>query len=415
MRDQTGYKDTENWVALTQQLRTYAQNSMAKDIIVMDEAAAIYFRFVDSPGDVYDNVEFLIVDSTCEGATASSPFSTRELVAFVCWRALVKKGVKFPDGVNGYNRETVVNRYPSILEPRASPELWRQTIDSPREMLHQNSIREQTGKQSGSIIRFAGWTVGHAFELGLVSPFDHHADEELFGLPQLDVQVPFASLGSSCDSLKSSSYHDSNRRTRDFSQPPSGCGTYIVENLFADRVAEVSSPQLPGRWVAKFFGTDAESMENLASEVRIYNLCKQCQGREIPYAYGIGVMDSGRVLLMEAISPGITIARIRGAAREGDEEAASRLQKLMISAKVAVESLHRYGVVHNDLYGENLLVCKSEGGGDEAVVIADFDVAIVFDGGSGRKQREDQATLRAAFEFESGDGGASLAISCLKE
>lgn len=399
MRDQTGYKDTENWVALTQQLRTYAQNSMAKDIIVMDEAAAIYFRFVDSPEDVYDNVEFLIVDSTCEGATASSPFSTRELVAFVCWRALVKKGITFPDGLSGCNRETAMSRYRSIPEPRTSPKLCRQALDSPREMSHQSSGR-QTEKKFGSIKRFAGWTVGHAFELGLVSAFDHHADEELSGLPQLDVQLPFTSLDSSCDDLRSSSHHDSSRRARDFNQPPSGRGTYIVENLFADHVAEVSSPQLPGRWIAKLFGTDAESMENLVSEVRIYNLCKQCQGREIPYAYGIGVMDSGRVLLMEAINPGTTIAQIQGAARKGDKEAAIRLQRLMISAKVAVESLHEYGVVHNDLYGENLLVCKSEGGGDEEVVIADFDVAIVFDGGSGRKQCEDWAIFRAAFESE---------------
>lgn len=400
MRDQTGYKDTENWVALTQQLRTYAQNSMAKDIIVMDEAAAIYFRFVDSPEDVYDNVEFLIVDSTCEGATASSPFSTRELVAFVCWRALVKNGVKFPDGANVCNSETAMNRYQSILEPRRSPELRRQTFNNPREISHQSSSRVQTEKHSESIKRFAGWSVCHAFELGLVSPFDHHADEELSGLPQLDVQLPFTSLGPGCDGIRSSSYYDSNRQARDFNQPPSGRGMYIVENLFADHVAEVSSPQLPGRWIAKFFGTDTESMEKLASEVRIYNLCKQYQGREIPYAYGIGVMDSGRVLLMEAISPGTTIARIQGAAREGDQEAASRLQRLMISAKVAVELLHRYGVVHNDLYGENLLVCKSEGRGDEAVVITDFDAAIVFDDGSGKKQCEDWAIFRAAFEFK---------------
>lgn len=349
----------------------------------MDEAAAIYFRFAD-PTDVNYSVEFVFVDSTCEGTTGNSPFSMRELVAFVCWTALVKKGVTFPTFANDRNREAILSCYRSILRPLiTNPQSGRPVL-----------AREQTEP------KFTGWTVGLSFEMALVPPFDHHADSELSGPPDLDVQIPSTSPDSRCDDL-SSSHHDHHRKARDFNTPPSGRATYTVESVFTNHVAELSCQQLPGRWIAKFFGADTESMELLAREICIYNLCKRCQGHEIPYAYGTAVINSvpGRVLLLEKISPGTTISSIQDT-RVADEETASRLQILMGSAKAAVESLHRCGATHNHLNGGNLLVCKSEGEGDAEVVIIDFGIAMEFGDGSGRKQWEDWAMLRAAFELK---------------
>lgn len=379
MWDQCGYQE---WVKVTQKLRKYAQNSTAKDIIVMDEAAAIYFRFAEPTEDVNYSVEFFFADSTCEGTTTDSPFSMRELVAFVCWTALVRKGVTFPTYTNDRNREAVLSSYRSILRPLLkNPQSGRPIL-----------AREQTET------KLAGWTVGLSFELG---PVPHHPDAELSGPPDLDVQIPSASPDSSGDGLSSSSHYSHYHKTRDFHKPPSGRATYTIESVFTNHVAELSCQQLPGRWIAKFFGADTGSMERLAREICIYNLCKQHQGRQIPYAYGTAVIDCvpGRVLLLERISPGTTISSIQDI-RVVDEETASRLQILMGSAKAAVESLHRCGATHNRLNGGNLLVCKGEGEGDGEVVIVDFDVAMEFGDESGRKQWEDWAMLRAAFELK---------------
>lgn len=232
MWDQCGYQE---WVNLTQKLRKYAQKSTAKDIIVMDEAAAIYFRFVDPTEDVNYPVEFFFVDTTCEGTTRDSPFSMRELVAFVCWTALVKKGVTFPIFTNDRNMEAVLSCYRSILRPLLNnPQSGRPIL-----------AREQTEP------KFAGWTVGLSFELG---PVPHHA--ELSGPPDLDVQIPSTSPDSGGDDLSSSPYHSHHCKARDFHKPPSGRATYTVESVFTNHVAELSCQQLPGRWIVKFFGAD---------------------------------------------------------------------------------------------------------------------------------------------------------------
>lgn len=407
-RQQPGYTYTANWVAITQQLRKYVINSLAKDIIVMDESAAIYFQFSDEPEDEYNNVEFLTADTT--QTSPLSPFSLRGLVAFVCWRALKKSGVKFtnsaPDGKAV--QSTPVQDPDSAPGPRKRSRSGGSGGGPPDDNGNKKRTRQQTiGEGSGysSITKFAGWTVGLSFDLSLDAvqcgfPRNTQSPSKTPGGLQLRPPSPH-SFDSCCDDLGSSPCCGSEHSPREIRQPPRGCSAYRVEHVFTDHVAQVSSPEAPGRWIAKFFSPTPTASEYLANEVRVYNLCHPLQGREIPYAYGLAVIPNvpGRVLIMECISPGIPIADIQEAAENGDAAAKCRLHKLAGVAESPVCALHKYGVVHNDLYGRNLLVSEGQDG-EEAVVVVDFDVAMVFEDGTGRKQCEDWAVLRATFGLE---------------
>lgn len=97
------------WLKIARRARSYAINTNAKAILLMDERSAVYFRFSNTPDNEYDTVEYLV--STTRDNT--SPLSMREMVAFVYWMSLMRNGVRMNDPKRGAS-ETVVTTIPDV-------------------------------------------------------------------------------------------------------------------------------------------------------------------------------------------------------------------------------------------------------------------------------------------------------------
>lgn len=87
---------TDDWTIVTRQLRKYAVATGALDVVVMDEATAIYFRFPPDPA-ADDHFNEYLVASLVDIPTVPSDLSMREIIAFMCWRALLGKGLYMRD------------------------------------------------------------------------------------------------------------------------------------------------------------------------------------------------------------------------------------------------------------------------------------------------------------------------------
>lgn len=161
-----------------------------------------------------------------------------------------------------------------------------------------------------------------------------------------------------------------------FTQLPSGSVQLhlYIERILSRQVAVVGicSSTNTARWIVKFVASDWASRWHLHKELGAYAACESLQGTDVPVFYGewriVGTgPGSCSALLMEYVVPGTTIASLRGG--EGWEME----RKGVVRAAVrTVENVNRFGVAHNDLGAENMIVAQGR-----RVVVVGFGWASV--------------------------------------
>lgn len=390
---------TDDWTIVTRQLRKYAVATGALDVLVMDEATAIYFRFPPDPA-ADDHFHEYLVASLVDIPTVPSDLSMREIIAFMCWRALLGKGAYIRDfgnptgegigeriGESDSGGGTTSQPPPSTKRPHESSGVRTQP---------KRSRLDNSSGSANQVTMFNRWTLNSVVNMKIIPDF-----------PDYPIQLEISESPDS-DLRKSPSYRPEILPNTGhyllFGQEQFKI-THIITDTVAVLTAEHKSHPL---YLAKLFA-HPDSPELLAKEIAVYDTCKTLQGTYIPQFYGVWQITSPPafapiVLLTEFVGPGTTIAELRSAARDlpadspALDEALARLSALQKTGTPAMEALHRHGVIHNDPVGRNLVVSKDELG-DERVVIVDFDLAQVHTDQEvvERRARQDWAFFRNAF------------------
>lgn len=104
-----------NWVKITQQLRKYAVNSRVNDILLMDDATAIYFAFPPGPTSENEEVHYVVATSGSSVLNEHN-FTLRELVAFTCWCALRRSHIPIHN-FEDVSLTILDSGYTSVLTP----------------------------------------------------------------------------------------------------------------------------------------------------------------------------------------------------------------------------------------------------------------------------------------------------------
>ncbi|KAL0630672.1 hypothetical protein Q9L58_010477 [Maublancomyces gigas] len=342
---------TADWAKITRQLRKYVIDSAALDIIVMDEGTAIYFTFpLDSTIDS-DSVSYAVATSGpfSDPAMAVNPLklTLRELVAFMCFRSLVRVGIQPRDFTEGSTTAVDAGDAPVFSDSQSQK---RPPPPDTSRRVQPKRVRHQPQTNVSNAVTFTGWRVNQLVTLKSTSNLRAHS--------------------------RDSGFHEiEDRKRRDYHSPFTTAGEtaiiYRVQEIFTFAVAVLSphgSSSLSTNVVAKIPYSD----DHLSTELRAYEVLSPLQGDCVPYCYGTGTIDGRSVLLTEYIAPGTTIASLESSCDR------SRAVALKTSAIAALQSIHSHGVIHKDACGRNLLVCGV--GEDEKVVVADFDIARVYEG-----------------------------------
>lgn len=157
-------------------------------------------------------------------------------------------------------------------------------------------------------------------------------------------------------------------------------------------------------------------MWHLKKEINAYKACEAIQGAEVPVFYGkwtiCGTPEGAcSAMLLEFVAPGTTISELRDGFKflqEGEEKqrARLRLSELHSSGTRAVDRINKCGVVHLDLFGENMVVVAGGKRTGECVVIVDFDNAMVTGVDKGWAGYEHWDLFHMSFMPEYGPGRA---------
>lgn len=365
---------TNDWVAVTRQLRMYAASSNIRDILVMDESVGIYFRFPRDPEEHDDGHDYLYASADFGCVFGEKPrLSLRELVVYFLLSALERNNIQIRDfAAEAASRVPVppLRQYRNVLpglapapesKKRTRSETWSEQQDHKRGKQARSWTQQET---------FNGWVLGAHLRLELLrgkSPLPRHV------------------RGTSLDS----GFHDGLSKSPDTSpskvrpSEPSRIVAVTVDAIRQPNVAFVTDGTT--RFVAKLFQWSSTTApeESVQRELDIYDLCASLQGTYIPYLHGVyRVLDPlpqyhCLVMLTEYIGSGSTVEDTLDAANDildEDEFQAElvRVAKMEESAMLAVRSLHALRVVHGDLEGRNMLLM-----GDQ-VVLVDFESATVM-------------------------------------
>lgn len=385
---------SEDWTAVTRQIRMYAASSKIRDVLVMDEMVGIYFRFPRDPSCQDDSHDYTWGSTELGSVYGDEPkFSLRELVVFFLLAALERNNVELRDFAGealSAIRVPAMRRYRNVLpESKKRPSSARQS----------ERIEHKRGKlqASGPEETFNGWVLGSHItfefipEKAPLRPSAHHI------------------RSSSLDS----GFHDS---TSPHNSPPKilpreapGVLSLTVEGVLKPNVALVSDGT--NKFVAKLFcwsASKTDPEESLPRELNVFAKCVSLQGIHIPYLHGVFriIYPPPRyyclVMLTEYIGSGVTIdALVDTANKLVDEDEFARSEKhlshLEASAKLAVHSLHKLQVVHADLAGRNMVV------NDDQVVLVDFGCStvgykelVLFNSGKG----QDMLRLESVFAVQ---------------
>lgn len=358
----------------------------------MDDSTAVYFRFPEDPLSQHEDIGYLVVGPSNEGCY--SDLTMREMVAFVGWRSLALKGIRFrsfgEDGTSAADTDEApagADTYCSVLDldPESKPAKRTATDEGERTQPKRN--KSNGGQQPGDEqIIFDGWVTGASVTLQRDEPVEQtkptHKREPSHDSAYFETNEPASA-----------------RKPRPLDPPllwasphtKATTQTFIVSRVITRNVALLTDPQRGSPVLAKLFPPHPDSTRLLANELGAYHACRSLQGGEIPHLYGVcRVVDpcgcDAPVILSEYITPGTTVESIRDP---------TRLQRLRGSAEKALDAVHQCAVIHNDACGRNLVV-----GDDDQVVLVDFDVASVFTadrGGARRKAWEDWVCLGEAF------------------
>lgn len=395
---------TDDWKAITRQLRMYATGCKARDVLVMDEGCGIYFRFPSDPSNHSDHHGYLYASTELgQSFDGDLRLSLRELVVFTLFAAFDSHKIKLHD--------FTVPASPMLSGPNTRP--YRNVLPSPppdnKKRARSTEPRRQApkrGKQSDSADpapqeSFKRMVVGTTISLELIpgkTPARQRASS-------IDSGFFDATHGSpkSCASTVASPLMPS-AAARDVIRT----ATVTVERILKKSVAVVTDGKT--HFIAKLFPphTSADPDRLLNQELDVYRECANLQGTYIPYLYGVyravkrPPYFSSPILLMEFIGDGRTVADLVYLAGELNEDefadAVEDLAVLQASAVNAAESLHRMGVIHADLSGRNMVVVDKH-----HVVLVDFGYSVVVKDEPRRfkvRRDDDIKQLKKAFEVQ---------------
>lgn len=385
---------SDDWTAVTRQVRMYAASSNIRDILVMDETVGIYFRFPSDPSCVDDSHDYTWGSRELGSVYEDDPrLSLRELVVFFLLAALDRNNVELRDFA-GEALSAVpipaIRKYRNVLPPNT------ETKKRPGSTRNSEHSERKRGKRhaSGPQETFNGWVVGSEVS------FEFMPEKATLR------QSAHHTRGSSLDS----GFHDG---TSPDTSPPklrlretAPIVSLTVKRLFKSNVALVTDGTT--NFVAKLFrwsSSKADPEETLQRELDVFSKCATLQGIHIPYLHGVCriVHPPPRyyclVMLTEYIGSGITIDALVDLANDIDDDAdfaraEERLAILQASAKLAVHSLHKLQVVHADLAGRNMVV------NEDHVVLVDFGCAKVAGaekGSFGAWKDQDMVRLESVF------------------
>lgn len=387
---------TDDWTIVTRQLREYAVATGALDVLLMDQATAIYFRFPPDPA-ADDHFHEYLVASLVDMPTVPSDLSMREIIAFLCWRALLGKGAYIRDFGNptteGIGERIGESDSGGRITSQPPPSTKRPHESSGVRTQPKRSRRDNGGGSANQVAMFNRWTLNSSVTMKNVPEFPNRP-------------VTFEMTVRSRRPSRNRTLYNYLEYTN---YGPTINREFTIEHIITDTVAVLTiNAENDICCLAKLFA-HPDSPELLAKEIAVYNACQSLQGNEIPYFYGVWQITSPPafaliVLLTEFVQPGTTIAELRSAARDlpadtnALDHALNHLSALQKTGTSAMEALHRHGVIHKDPVGRNLVVSEDELG-RESVVIVDFDLAQVHSDKEivERKAWQDWAFFRNAF------------------
>lgn len=394
---------TDDWKAVTRQLRMYAASSNIHDVIVMDECVGLYFRFPRDPYQANDQHDFLYASTELGPVFGANPrLSLRELVVYAIISALDRKNIEL--------RDFAANPSPPTAGPNARP--YRNVLPGvgppPDSKKRAASSATQTRWQSGKRGKKNGSGQHDAFDTFVLQL------ELITGKTQVRI-TPARARASSRDS----GFCDGTDRTPPemntvpmVQAPLTALGapftTLNVERILKKNVAVVTDGA--SHFIAKLFPphSDTDPQKWINAELAVYAECANLQGTYIPYLHGIyrfvdSPHNSSLVMLTEFIGSGATVEDVIADTSEIEDEtdhaelarATGRLAKLQESAVAALESLHRLKVAHADVAGRNMLVSA-----DDQVVLVDFGYSLLLAGDLARfraRRDDDLARMKKAF------------------
>lgn len=396
---------TDDWKAITRQLRMYATGCNARDVLVMDETVGIYFRFPSDPRNHSDHHGYLYASTELgQSFDGDLRVSLPELVVFTLFSAFDRRNIKLRDftlpvspiviGPNTRPYQNVLPAPPPDSKKRARSTLSRRQAPKRGK---QNESPDSVPQES-----FDRMVVGTTLTLELI--------------PGKTPTLTARQRASSIDSGFSDGIHSSPKScssgipiTSATARDVILSATVTIERILKKHVAVVTDGKT--HFIAKLFpphsAADPECLLN--KELDVYRECASLQGTYIPYLYGVyraikrTPYFSSPILLTEYIGTGRTVADVVYLAGELDEdelvEAEDELGVLRAGAVNAADQMHRMGVIHADLSGRNMVVLDKR-----HVVLVDFSYSVVVKDEPRRfrvRRDDDLKQLNRAFEMES--------------
>lgn len=375
-------------MGITQQLRKYVINTAAPDIIIMDESTAIYFRFpVDATLEL-DDVLYVVATSSPSSLNPNN-ITLRELVAFMCYRSLVRVGQSLRDFTDTASAPVspgctaTIGNSDAGSTPHKRPAPEEDQLMQPKRTKTEQS--HQGHQEAEELVESYGWMVDQLVTLTL----------------------PHATVRTSRNPGFDESMHPSDdgpRNLRGYLPPlkaTAPTATFCVTKIVTPNVAILSLVS-PSPSSARFIAKIPHSSNHLDTELNAYRALSPLQGTSVPYCYGTAATTSPPgevVLLTEFIAPGTTIADLQ------DQGNWARIRALKMSAEETMRGIHQHGVLHRDAHGRNFVVGGE--GTEEVVVVVDFDVASVIENSETLQKGlwQDRARFAEAFTLQEGGSG----------
>lgn len=371
---------TDDWTAVTRQLRMYAASSNIRDVLVMDEKVGIYFCFPRDPSCANDSHDYTWASTELGSDFGNVPrLSMRELVVFCLLAALERNNVPLRDfAAEALSAIPVptTRPYRNVL-PGPEPIAPDETKKRPYSTTRSDRTDVKRGKQKDAVDAvpqdtFNGWVLNSEIEFEFIPE-----------KAPIQLTPPGHVRGSSIDS----GFHDG---TSPYNSPPKiglrerpQVVSLTVDGILKTNVALVSNGT--NKFIAKLFCwslSQTDPNESLQTELDAFAQCDSLQGTYIPRLHGVCRIRRPLplyyclVMLIEYIGSGVTVDALVDAANELEDEdefqcAKTQLATLKASAKLAVQKIHSRHIVHADLSGRNMVVHEDQ------VVLVDFGCAKV--------------------------------------
>lgn len=282
---------TDDWKAITRQLRMYATGCNTRHVLVMDEGVGIYFRFPSDPSLNYDPHDYLYASTELgQSFDGDLRLSLRELVVFALFAAFDTHNIQLHDFTLSASTILIgptTRPYQNVL-PSPPPETKKRPgSDQPRRQAPKRGKRQDSAPQKS----FDRMVVGTTIQLELL-PAE---------TPALTCRQRASSLDSGfCEGTDGSPKSWTNTTVITSAGDVDGTGTasVTVERLLKENVAVVTDGKT--HFIAKMFPPYNEHDPNrhLNKEVAVYRECASLQGTFIPSSTGFIARSKGRPTLV---------------------------------------------------------------------------------------------------------------------